>query len=51
MSAAHVREFARESRRWAVLVQVDWNAITAGAVPGDLLRFRPEAAARIHALT
>lgn len=30
-----------------MLVQVDWRAITAGAVPGDLLRFRPEAAARI----
>ncbi|MFE2322860.1 SUKH-4 family immunity protein [Streptomyces sp. NPDC059385] len=30
-----------------MLVRVDWNAITAGAVPGDLLRFRPEVAARI----
>lgn len=28
-------------------VRVDWRAITAGAVPGDLLRFRPDAAARI----
>ncbi|MFJ3203024.1 SUKH-4 family immunity protein [Streptomyces sp. NPDC086989] len=30
-----------------MLVQVDWGVITAGAVPGDLLRFRPETAARI----
>ncbi|MFD8791230.1 SUKH-4 family immunity protein [Streptomyces vinaceus] len=30
-----------------MLVRVDWRAITAGAAPGDLLRFRPQSAARI----
>ncbi|WP_405983247.1 SUKH-4 family immunity protein [Streptomyces sp. NBC_00158] len=30
-----------------VLVGIDWPAVVEGAAPGDLLRFRPDAAARI----